>query len=197
MNRFLLCLFVLFSGRLVAEETTMDDHNQPPKSLFGNAKDCKIGGYGAPVIKVSQLGSGVGTTIGGRGAIIINRMVSIGAAGYGLVGHSNLSLGDNNSGVSMGYGGPGVGIKLFTDEIVYIDMFNLFGFGGLALKNKSKKGAIFVIEPEVNVEVNLLPFLQLGLGINYRFAFSGSGLAIKSTDLFGFGGQAYVQFSKM
>ena len=194
---FLGLLFAVSAPFMWAEDMPRQNQSSPPKTLFGDAKELRRGWYGAPVVKVIQIGSGVGTLIGGRGAIIFNRMVSVGGAGYGLVAHSNLTVAGNDSGISMGYGGPGVGVKLFADEVAHIDMFNLFGFGRLSFKDKSKSGAIFIIEPEVNAEFNLLPFLQLGLGVHYRFTFSGTKLAVKSTDLFGFGGQIYVQFSKL
>ena len=183
---FLLCFIILPIFVLAEQE------NQTTESLFGSEK-FTFGGLGGPIIKFSQLGNGVITTIGGRGLFTINRLISIGGGGYGMVAQSQLTLGGEEI-VKFGYGGPGIGLKLFAHKLIHIDFFNLFGFGGMQLKNSNKKGALFIIEPELNAELNLTKFWKLGLGASYRFAIAGKALEMDSTALFGFGGQVYCQF---
>lgn len=184
---FLLCFIILPIFVLAEQE------NQTTESLFGSEK-FTFGGLGGPIIKFSQLGNGVITTIGGRGLFTINRLISIGGGGYGMVAQSQLTLGGQEEIVKFGYGGPGIGLKLFAHKLFHIDFFNLFGFGGMQLKNSNKKGALFIIEPELNAELNLTKFWKLGLGASYRFAIAGKAIEMDSTALFGFGGQVYCQF---
>src|SRR5262245_51606860 len=94
---------ILIANFAIANEVVPNEE-LPPKSLFGNGKDWKKGFYGAPVIKISRLGSGVGVAVGGRVAFIVNRTMTFGAGGYGLITHSDLVLSGNSSGLYMGYG---------------------------------------------------------------------------------------------
>jgi hypothetical protein len=170
------------------------ENRKPLRSLF-STQEVKIGGFGSPILKMSQLGNGVTTLVGARGAMIINRFFTFGAAGYGLVAQTKLSVANRTEQVGFGYGGPGVGLKLFADKIIHVDIFNLFGFGNFSFHESNRRGSVFIIEPELSAELNLFRFMQLGVGASYRFAFASSALPVKSSDLFGFGGQAYLQFS--
>lgn len=187
MKKYMFLFVALLSFGSVAS----DDNS--PKTLFENS-NWKFGGFGGPVVKISQLGNGIGTMIGGRGMAIMNNVLTVGGAGYGMVGGSRATVGSNSAQVCMGYGGPGIGVKLFADEIVHVDMFNLFGWGGLRFRDSKTTVTFFALEPEVNVEVNLFRFMRVGAGVSYRFAFVGAEHDVKSTDLFGFGGQLYMQF---
>lgn len=189
---FLLCL-ILWPIILLAEEENQPSEQVPTESLFSSDKFA-FGGLGGPILKVSQLGNGVITTIGGRGLFTIDRLISIGAGGYGTVAQSQLALSGQEEIVKFGYGGPGIGFKLFAHKLIHIDFFNLFGFGGMQLKNSGKKGGLFIIEPELNAELNLTKYWKLGLGASYRFAIASKKLEIDSTALFGVGGQIYCQF---
>jgi hypothetical protein len=198
MKNIFLLFTMLISLSSVAEDskpaTESKPQREPTQSMFKSGS-IELGGGGGPVVRVMQLGNGVATFMGGRGMMIVNHMLTFGGGGYGLIATSDLKIGDKKEKkISFGYGGPSLGLKLFSNHLFHVDTSTLFGFGSIKLKENQKKGTLFIIEPEVNLELNVLPFMQVGLGGAYRFAFAGKELDIKSTDLFGFGGQVYVNF---
>lgn len=166
-----------------------------PRETMFSEKEFRTGGFIGPVVKVSQIGNGIGTLFGGRGAIVINELFTIGGAGFGMLAHSDAQVGHKHETIRFGYGGPSLGFKLYQHKLFHADFSSTFGFGGLTFKESRDKNFVFIIDPEANGEFNLFPFLQVGLGIHYRFMFANNNRSLKAKNLFGVGGQVYAQFT--
>jgi hypothetical protein len=138
------------------------------------------GGYGAPVVKVTSLVGQAGVLVGGRGAWVIGHSFTLGGAGYGLP--TRVEAPDEARGsatktaLALGYGGFQVGYIFLPGEIVHFSGALLIGGGGVAVLDRSQaewqamhSAAVFVLEPEAGVEVNITPLIRGGIHFSYRY----------------------------
>lgn len=167
----------------------------PPQSCpkSGGGGIFEFGGLGGPLFRVQNMGTGFLFEMGGRGGLTIANLFMLGGGGYGVVGHTGLSLNDKDEKISLGYGGVGFGFKIFPSAFIHISNFNMFGMGRLGLLNSQQSGTVYTIEPELDVEFSFISFLRLGLGASYRYMIAPS-LSVPSSQLSGFGGQIYFEF---
>ena len=169
----------------------------------------KFGGYGGPVVRVSQVHTGTGIFLGGRGGWIITDRLSIGGSGFGMVNTIKLTENDNlpsgNSPAAqlrMGYGGVGLAYVFTSNNRIHGTISTLIG-GGVASKSYStseeevrKETDIVVIEPMVDMEINVASFIRLCIGIGYRQVFGSQLTGLTNNDLAGFVGRVSVKFGK-
>lgn len=138
------------------------------------------GGFGGPVITFSEIQGSSAVMVGGRGGWIINHMITLGGAGYGLVtriptvpaagGGDSLSL-------SLGYGGFEVGYILNSHKLTHLSMFLLIGAGSAGhavwtadeFDMNQEGNVFFVLEPSVEAVLNVTDFLRLSAGVSYRY----------------------------
>ncbi len=156
------------------------------------AGDLRSGGFGAPVIKVGSINGETSVMFGGRGGWVINRTLVIGGGGYGftdMMYHRSSSSAD--TGISFGYGGLELEYLVGATNVVHGSFLLLIGGGGFAVTRRMGMSdpwdddystlysqACFVLEPAVNVEVNILSWLRLAAGVGYRFVSGISDVTI-------------------
>ena len=117
-NLFLLVIFFTFSA--LAQESTL---------ISG---DIESGGFGAPVIKVTNINGENAVIAGGRGGWIINHSFVLGGGGYGLVTDVNAKVKDlNHQYVEMGYGGLEIEYIASSNDMIHLSMGLLVGGGGI------------------------------------------------------------------
>jgi hypothetical protein len=193
-GRSIGCLLVagacLGSGALSAQETLMTD-------------DLRHGGFGAPVVKFTEIDDRFGVLVGGRGGWIINGSVVIGGGGYGLANVSNFDHLTNGAGdpgeLEMGYGGLELGYVHRPDELVHVSLGVLIGGGGVVWNPEGRSDdqiddAFFVVEPEGDVILNVTSFLRVAAGVSYRFTRGVELLELRDADLSGFAGLVALKF---
>lgn len=138
------------------------------------------GGYGAPIVKVTSIAGQAGMLVGGRGAWVIGHSFTLGGAGYGLPTRVEAPIEARGSAtktaLALGYGGFQVGYIFLPREIVHFSTALLIGGGGVAVIDRSQgdwqamaSAAVFVLEPEVGVEVNITPLIRGGIHFSYRY----------------------------
>lgn len=175
---FVITLMFLFMNCSLAQEQT----------LFGSG-EFTSGGFGGPVIKFTQIKDQSGILVGGHGAWLINHSVYIGGGGYGLVNEVDAGVFDrfgNEQEIKFGYGGFEIGLIFMPQQLLHIDARILVGAGGvknmtpfdldepdtwvdLPFDENHKTDAFFVLEPEVNIELNITTFIRMNAGISYRY----------------------------
>jgi hypothetical protein len=180
-------IFVLSFGVLQAQQQT----------LFSNS-DFELGGYFSPVVKFSPLNDDLGVLVGGRGGIIINRTLAIGFGGYGLASYVEAlnrgPLGERY--MEMGYGGLDIEYILNPNDLVHFSISTLIGGGGVLFNERSwgsdywedydhDVDGFFVVEPAINVDLNVTWFLKTSVGASYRFVSGLKSDASTNEDLSG------------
>jgi hypothetical protein len=216
MKRLSILLAVLaMSCVTMMAQTDTTKKPDPMQTLIGT-NEFTSGGFGGPVIKVASIDGQTGVLFGGRGGWVINRTFVLGGGGYGYTDNM-WHLYDNgptkDTGVTFGYGGLELEYLINSNSIVHGVVQTHIGAGGFAVieREQDSQGntydwdgrtlysvATFVFEPSVNVEVNILSWLRLGVGAGYRFV-TGidatiGGKRYDNSTVSGFFGQGIIKF---
>ena len=136
-------------------------------------------GYGGPLLGATQINKELGLTIGGKGGVVINKKYAFGGIGFGMVNEpqftgNNLS-GNTNVPLQMSFGAGGV----FFEYVFNIE--NLIHFsipinimaGGINIYDSKteievESSAFFIIEPGINIDLNVSKHYIQSLYISYR-----------------------------
>jgi hypothetical protein len=142
--------------------------------------DIEHGAFGGPVLKLSQVNNDVAIFVGGRGGWIINHSFSIGAGGYGLANNIKTNTRINGEYRDVEFGYAGLEFEYFNEpeKLIHYSFCLLAGGGGIgyrdsldaSMSNRDKRtDAVFVLEPTMNVTLNVIKFFRVSIGANYRF----------------------------
>jgi hypothetical protein len=165
--------------------------------------DLRHGGFGAPVVKFTEIDDRFAVLVGGRGGWIINGSFVLGAGGYGLANLDNFEHLTNSAGdhgrLAGGYGGLELTYVLRPDELVHFSMGVLIGAGGLVWNPHGQSGnqeddAFFITEPELDVVLNVTRFFRAGLGVSYRFVRDAELFDLRDGDISGLAGVVTLKF---
>lgn len=186
-----LILLALFIQAGFAQEEPKDEM----KTLFTGNKLKFTGGFINPELKGTIINpgdgkDGYGFLMGGRLGFIFNDKFSIGLGGYGLVTDHNTPFGETGDTdydaaalIGFGYGGLVFEYTLFGNKMIHFTIPVLVGAGGASLYKDIvideenftwddfktyESSAFFVVEPGVNLEVNITKFMRFDLGASYR-----------------------------
>ena len=182
MKKLLIIVFIMFMA--------------VPFALSAGAKtlvpeNFESGGYGGPVFKFTTVDGQFGFLMGGGGAWLINHRISIGGMGFGLA--TDLTTGGRA--LDMSYFGFDGGYVFFPDSVVHFTAHATIGWGEVSLRDPWEGDKFFVVEPNVDAEVNVLPWVRVCAGVSYRFATSVNGVTgINNRDLSGLAGTIFVKF---
>lgn len=189
-----------------------DSRQSDYKTIFGNG-EVSHGGYGGLSFNYSQIDGQDALLAGARGAWIVNHRLGIGLGGYGFINDMNFKYDDEkgNHFLSGGYGGLLIEPIIAPNNPIHLSIPVLIGAGGIALVRDYWKDdyenyhdysytedshAYFVIEPGVEVEMNLIKYMRIAFGVSYRFT---SDVILENTSktvLHGLSGGMTLKFGK-
>ena len=153
-------------------------HAQEFDTVLGKGTTKVSGAYGVASQKFSSIDNQFANLIGGYGGIHFNHNWMIGAGAYTLLNGRTINFeNDPNTNRQLTY------IGLITEYIHHSHRaFHLTGnlLAGAALTGEQKKletngsytlssRGSFIIEPSLNVEVNLAKWFRVATGVSYRF----------------------------
>lgn len=165
----MLLIMVLFASASAQQKTLINSDNY------------SLGGYFSPVVKFTSVHDDLGVFVGGRGGIILNHSFAIGFGGYGLASYVDAlnrgPLGERH--MEMGYGGLDIEYIINPHELIHFSVSTLIGGGGVLFNDRNRSSdywddhdrnvdAFFIVEPTVNVDLNVTSFLKTSLGASYR-----------------------------
>lgn len=154
------------------------------RTLFSDKKS--LGFYGAVSLGYSQINGKDALVSGGRGGVIFNHSTAIGLGGYGFVNNVDAYRWTDESilrySLAGGYGGIFIEPILGGLNPVHLSFPVLFGMGGVAQVRTFGPGywenpyfdtpetdLFFVVEPAVELEVNLARFFRTAVTASYRY----------------------------
>ena len=157
-----------------------------PETLLGG--DLEHGGFGGPTVKFSQFAGELGLLVGGGGGWVIGKTFTIGGAGYGLVTTHLVSDGSEDYEIGFGYGGLLLEYLKRPDDLIHYYATCLFGVGGVGFRtpgsyvdlDPASDDLVYIIEPSVNICLNVTKNLKIAAGASYRYV---PGLDQASLDL--------------
>lgn len=167
-----------------------ENANSDFKTLFGD--DIEYGGYGAISVGYTNLDDLNAFQFGVQGAWIIGHGVGIGIAARGFISEtSSFSSDDEWSFLGGGYGGLFIEPIFFGKYPIHFTLPVIIGAGGLTYSSSNYNDFgywqdiniwddFFVIEPGIEMEMNITNFFRLAAGFSYRFA---SGVNLTYTEM--------------
>ncbi len=195
---FLTLLFLFSSSALFAQEET----------LFGT-DSITFGGYGAVSVRFTPVKGETGVLVGGYGGILLNSQLMIGGGGFGLVNDIKASPAANafynpshDLFLEFGYGGGIIEYTIIPHKLMHATFGVLVGGGAATYRynmwndnwswmdatssSTTKTDVFFVVEPSVNIELNMISWMRMDLGGSYRFVTGvGSLVDLQNSDLRG------------
>ena len=174
------------------------------QTLVGNG-EMSNGGFGGPVIKYTQIRNEPAVLVGGRGGWIINHTFVIGGGGYGLVNQIEADYFTNYGEpyINFGYGGFELEYIIQSDQLLHFSIYTLIGAGGVNYRDDSQSSwydwdynndEFFVLEPALNVEVNITSFFRINAGASYRYISGLNYNNLQNEDFSGFSGVLTMKF---
>lgn len=149
--------------------------------------DARVGGFGGPMLRVTELGNDQAFEIGGMGGVTFTtgkHSIALGGTGVGLVNEPE--IGDGNK-VEMGYGGLMFGYTYNPEALVHVESHLTLGAGGLSVINSAgdtgDSGSFLFTEISSQVEVTVTEFLEFALGASYRVTTDPSVTGFDANDL--------------
>ncbi|MBE0642740.1 MAG: hypothetical protein IH600_01540 [Bacteroidetes bacterium] len=193
---------------------------QEQETLF--ASPIEHGGFGAAVAKMTPIRGEMALMVGGYGGWLINHQFMLGGGGYGLVTNVRASSEaeaayspyDEPLYLEFGYGGVMLEYIIAPSKLVHINVNALIGGGGITYRDDwlnnwyddmrgsdtdphhyGRTEALFVVEPTVNVELNVTEWFRISAGASYRVVTGIDELrGIENKDLSGPSGQLALKF---
>ena len=174
------------------------------------------GGFGGPVFKTTMLCDEWGFMTGGRGGWTINHVLSIGGGGYGLVTDIPAPVSDRY--LNFGYGGGIIEVILASDKLIHATTNVLIGGGGVNFRKNweemngnsydsryyrydydpdfTPSDGFFVVEPGIDLELNVTEFFRVGFGVSYRYVNGIETEGLTDKDLSGISANVILKFGK-
>lgn len=168
-------------GKTVGKQEKRPSYEQ--ETLFG--KGIAVGGYLGMTGKGTSLNGSAALLSGGEVAVVVGHKLNIGLAAYGLVTNVFSNYMDDESNryfIDMGYGGLFLEPVFFSERLVHLSVPVTIGMGGAAINSSRiydyddsyeyglvSSDAFLVLEPGINVELNVCKIVRLGAGLSYRY----------------------------
>lgn len=183
-------------------------NNGKDSLLISDFHKLRYSGYGAPVISFGKAGNTLGTYVGGKGGLIINRQYVIGGGGFGLAYPNkredisgNPYTGDKPI-VGMGYGGGMLEYIFSPSSLINATAGIVIGAGGIGVSDnvdssdteKTRNDIFFVMEPDINLSLNVTWFFRLSVGVSYRYVKGMNVYEFNDNDFTGFNGRITFAF---
>ena len=139
------------------------------ETLFGQAR--VVGGFGGPIVEIG-LNNNLNTSVGGGGGIVMKNFF-LGGYGMGSFDFGDLVEGNEAlEGLELGDGGLWLGFTIPSHKVVHFYGSSRVGWGALDINFENSRfddlDNVFVITPEIGIEVNLTRWFRLAGTFGYR-----------------------------
>jgi hypothetical protein len=173
-------VFALVTSLMLLSTVTFAQEQDSAKTLFKS--NVRVSELWSPEVKINSIQNDIGTLIGFYGGALIDRSFLLGIAGGVNVGHPR---------INYGYFG-GIGQYIYKpDALVHGSGQLLVAYGSTKDYENPKSGLFdnfwnisgahfLILEPGINIELNLSNRLTLVTGISYRWV---SGLNESDEDI--------------
>jgi hypothetical protein len=209
MKKNVLLLFALFLLAISSFAQTDDKTDNGIQTLFGE-KPRSHGGYIGLGVGYTQLDSKDAFTTTFRGAWIINHSFAMGisATGFSNDLYVNHPSGSDYRSLQGGFGGVMLQPYVAPRFPIHISFPVTLGAGGVAALSShyydafdanwyvEDEGYFLLVEPSVDIELNLVKFIRASFGISYRYTTPLAVDGYSSDAIRGFAGNFTLSFGK-
>lgn len=196
-----VALLVMLLGLLIPHGARAQavDNGQPQTLLGGGVSH---GGFGAMHLRAGEVMGERSLFMGGEVAWVPNHRLMLGVGVAALVS-DNVRV-DSAPGAEvgsaplrMGYAGVLVGYRITPEALIHPTTSLLIGAGGLSADlGGAEDDAFFVAEPAVGLELNVAPFLRLGVGASYRWVAGVDLGELRDRDVSGLTGEFSLRLGR-
>lgn len=166
--------------------------------------ELESGGYGGPIVQVTEMNGQTGVLVGGQGGWIINHQLVLGGKGYGLANTINVE-GSNAHKLEFGAGGFMLEYIMNPSKLLHFSIHSMIGAGGVRYVEKNhdndwdydgdySEDTFFIAEPGFNLVLNVTDFMRVGGGASYRYINGVNYRTLSNSDLSGVSGQVFIKF---
>lgn len=206
MKKYVLSIMLLTFAMSIALAQEEDYQVKETKTVLG--KNTKARGFGSLDLKVSKFKNDHALLVGAHGGVLLDNRFILGLGGYGLTTNVDFEGTDpiGKQYLYGGYGGLVLGAVIAPREMVHIYIPVLIGAGGMEVTDQNyfqgrfdsnhftESSAFFVVEPGIEVEINMTKFFKIGIGGSYRWIRESNLVNITDDDLSNFSGQISFKF---
>lgn len=208
MKKIGIIIVVLFLSQ-TEQMKAQDGGNEKNQvqTLFGNGGG--FGGFLEVEAKAGDINGQTGLLIGGAIKGVFSSKFNLGFAGYGLTTAIDADTYDDENKlyqINFGYGGLVLEPVIGNRSLVHITLPVLLGVGGIGLRKDRfdpfnddtieiedydafDDDVFVVVEPGLNLEINLLRNLRLNFGGTYRYIYDSNVIGLSDVELSGFTGK--------
>ena len=169
---------------------------QEIRTLTSSDTTKTFGGYGGPLIEVTQISNDWGVLFGGKGGFIVNRKFAFGGVGTAMLNNPDF-IGSTQSEstdvpLQLSYATGGVFFEYFfnLESPVHLSIpLNIMG-GGVTINeentdNEIESSGMFVIQPGINLEFNVTEHFIPTFYVTYRQVLASKLENLDNKDLSG------------
>lgn len=187
MKTIILTIGIIIGiASLVFAQDELSDFDKKDQMHTLFSFDSEITGYGTLDTKFTVLNDKDAIFVGAHGGVIFNSYFYFGLGAYGLVTTNQFpaSLPDESYDTHMGYTGMMMGFNIMPKKLIHFTVPLFIGVGNLELEQNDvfvENSAFLLFEPGLQLEVNIVHFMKIGMGAGYRFV-HGTNLRNDITD---------------
>lgn len=200
-------LMTVLVSSVWAQEVIEEIKPKKMKTLAGSSG--RVTGFGALELRVTEIKNDLALMPGVSGGLIFDHNFILGLGGYGLateIGFTGL-LPNDRLYLYGGYGGLILGGIIAPNEVIHINIPVLIGAGGAYISENGfdddfnendfdESSAFFVVEPGIELEINVTNFFRIGIGGSYRWVKESDLVNISDSDLTNYSGHFALKFGK-
>ncbi len=160
---------------------TSQAQNRSSETLFGNRGLQFSGIWGGTATSITKFDQDYAVYSGGYGGLEFGRSLFVGWGGFRLVSDVDLSSLANNR-FDMRYNGLMLGYAFRSYKVIHPTFMVLAGKGKVNVNNEGED-KVFVIQPALGVELNVLKWFRIGLEGGYRIVTDTDLKGISDEDL--------------
>ena len=186
---------LLFSTVALAQ-----DDSDEIKTLFSSNGNRSNGGYGGLMINYGTINDEPAIFMGAKGGWVIDHSFTLGLAGYGFLADptADIKLDNEKYQLTGGYGGLLLEPVVWSKQPIHFAFPIIIGAGGVGyvnhwdnwndkdsedyINNYEDSDAFFVLEPGVEIEINILKYFRIAINGSYRYT-SNIDLRYKEDDV--------------
>lgn len=142
------------------------------ETLFNRTR--VVGAFGGPIVEMG-LDSDISTSVGGGGAVVFNNFF-IGGYGLGSIDFDALIDNEEIEELEIGHGGFWLGYTYRPDKLLHIYTNARIGWGAVNVRFNDNSinsfrdlDQIFVLTPEIGVELNITRWFRVAGTAGYRW----------------------------
>ncbi len=157
--------------------------------------------YFKPEFKLTRIEDTTSEIVGFSAGPALNHEFYCGVGGYALVNSVEADGSDYGKlrAFDLWYVGLALDYTFLSTKIVHPSASLLIGGGAINVQDSWDDGnsGLFVVEPGLNLMLNISETVELGVGGTYRFMNGSDSDAFKNSDISGWGGNLFLRWTEM